>query len=432
MPWPGITDFSDAIQQPGLCFAGTELEDATVAVSGRGMPLVYSGAFACVYSVSVGSQSFAVRCFTREVRDQQERYHELSDYLLDVLPPSFVHFEYAASGIRLRGEWYPVVKMEWVDGKILSGFVESNLGDPNALRRLAAQWRGGPAASLRGLRIAHNDLQHGNVMVQDDGSIRLVDYDGIFLPGFAGSTSPELGHRNYQHPKRTADDYGEYVDNFPVLVIYLSLLAIAADAGAWEFFDEDNLIFTRKDFADPKGSDVFRRLRGSPDPGVAELTARLESYCALPVAEVPDLETALAGVPRSPTPSALAPAPPPQKSGSAAPQQQQSAPVTQPVTGGPAQSTPPAAPAPAAARTSGATLRIPAGRPVRPAAMAAASRRRRVRGIGSSAASAGRSLLSAARSGELALVALGVLATVAAVTAGTFGAVAWAVSQRGW
>ena len=150
MPWPGITDFSDAIQQPGLCFAGTELEDATVAVSGRGMPLVYSGAFACVYSVSVGSQSFAVRCFTREVRDQQERYHELSDYLLDVLPPSFVHFEYAASGIRLRGEWYPVVKMEWVDGKILSGFVESNLGDPNALRRLAAQWRGGPAASLAG------------------------------------------------------------------------------------------------------------------------------------------------------------------------------------------------------------------------------------------------------------------------------------------
>ena len=49
--------------------------------------------------------------------------------------------------------------MEWVDGELLSRFVGSRLDQPDALRRVAAQWRGGPAASLRGLRIAHNDLQ---------------------------------------------------------------------------------------------------------------------------------------------------------------------------------------------------------------------------------------------------------------------------------
>ena len=52
MPWPGITDFSEAVQNPQLCFAGTELENGVVAVNPRGMPLVYSGAFACVYPVS--------------------------------------------------------------------------------------------------------------------------------------------------------------------------------------------------------------------------------------------------------------------------------------------------------------------------------------------------------------------------------------------
>ena len=84
MPWPGITDFSEVVQNPRLCFKGTDLEAGEVSLNQRGMPLVFSGAFACVYPVSVGNQTFAVRCFTREVSDQQARYGELSSYLLAV------------------------------------------------------------------------------------------------------------------------------------------------------------------------------------------------------------------------------------------------------------------------------------------------------------------------------------------------------------
>ncbi len=299
MPWPGITDFSEAVQNPQLCFKDTDLEAGQVSLNQRSMPLVFSGAFACVYPVSVGNSTFAVRCFTREVSDQQARYDELSNYLLNVLPPSFVQFEYVERGISLRGDKYPIVKMEWVDGELLSKFVGSRLNQPDTLRRVAAQWRGGPTASLRGLRIAHNDLQHGNVLVQRDGSIRLVDYDGMFLPKFRGERSPELGHKNYQHPQRSAEHYDENVDNFPSLVIYLSLLAIASDPGLWDFHDEDNLIFTRNDFADPGQSELFGRLKRSPDRPVAKLAERLEEYCALPVEKVPDLETVLQDIPPS-------------------------------------------------------------------------------------------------------------------------------------
>ena len=247
--------------------------------------------------------------FTREVSDQQARYGELSNYLLNVLPPSFVHFESVKRGISLRGDWYPIVKMEWVDGELLSRFVDSRLDQPDTLRRVAAQWRGGPTASLRGLRIAHNDLQHGNVLVQRDGSIRLVDYDGMFLPKFRGERSPELGHKNYQHPERSSEHYDENVDNFSSLVIYLSLLAIASDPGLWEFHDEDNLIFTRNDYADPRNSEVFGRLKRSPDQAVAKLAERLEEYCALPLEKVPDLEAVLQDIPPSPPPSPAAPSP---------------------------------------------------------------------------------------------------------------------------
>ncbi len=319
MTWPGITDFSEAIQNPSLCFKGTELEAATVAVNQRGMPLVFSGAFACVYSVSTRGQSFAVRCFTREVKDQQTRYNELSNYLINVLPPSFVHFQYLEEGIRFKGSWYPMVKMEWVEGEVLSSFVGSRLGEPDTLRRIAAQWRGGPTASLRGLRIAHNDLQHGNVMVQNDGRIRLVDYDGMFLPQFSGERSPELGHKNYQHPERSAENYGEGIDNFPSLVIYLSLLAVASDPNLWQFYNDDNLIFTRSDYADPGKSEIFNRLKKSSDATVAKLAESLEECCGLPVDEVPDLETILQNIPQS---AASSPSSTPTRSAVAAPSQQ--------------------------------------------------------------------------------------------------------------
>ena len=175
-------------------------------------------------------------------------------------------------------------------------------------------------ASLRGLRIAHNDLQHGNVMVQADGSIRLVDYDGMYLPEFRGERSPELGHKNYQHPQRSAEHYDENVDNFPSLVIYVSLLAVAADAGLWDFHDEDNLILTRKDYADPGSSEVFGRLKRSSDPrrwrswrSVSRSTAacrwRLSPAWRLSYRTVPP-SAPIASVPPSAPPRSPAPPPP--------------------------------------------------------------------------------------------------------------------------
>ena len=320
MPWPGITDFSEAVQNPLLCFKGTELETGAAGTNPRGTPLVYAGAFACVYPVTVGGRTVAVRCFTHEVVDQQTRYNQLSEYLISVLPPSFVHFEYVDRGISVKGAWYPIVKMDWVEGETLNKFVEARRQEPDALRRLAAQWRGGTTASLRGLRIAHNDLQHGNVLVQADGNIRLVDYDGIFLPQFSGQLSQELGHKNYQHPQRSSKDYDDSVDNFPTLVIYLSLLAIAAEPDLWSFNNDDNLIFTGNDYDDPLGSELFTRLKSSPDPAVAKLAERLEGYCVQPLNKVPDLETALQGVPASPVrPASQAQSPAQTPTGAAAP-----------------------------------------------------------------------------------------------------------------
>ena len=218
MPWPAYTAFSEAIQNPYLCFEHPDLAQGEVVLTPRKLPLMYSGNYACEYKVSNGGRNHAVRCFTREVKDQEQRYGYLDEYLKKSRPPVFVRFEYLERGIRVKGDWYPIVKMSWVEGERLDKFVEDHLDSPDTLKDLAARWRGANA-SLRGLGIAHNDLQHGNVMVQEEDALRLVDYDGIFLPQFQGQSSPEVGHKHYQHPQRSAQDYHDRIDNFPALVV---------------------------------------------------------------------------------------------------------------------------------------------------------------------------------------------------------------------
>ena len=315
MPWPSTNDFTDAIQNPGICFEDPELATGIVASRTNGIPLVWSGNFAAVYQMNCGNLRYALRCFTREVDYQQKRYEDLDEYLRGVRPDVFVSFAYRERGIRLKGVWYPAVRMQWVEGRRLDRFVEDNLSRPDIIQDVCARWRGANG-TLRGLRIAHNDLQHGNVMVQADDAIRLVDYDGIYLPDFQGEQSPELGHQHYQHPKRTPDDYNEHVDNFPALVVYVSLLALSFDPSLWQrFYNQDNLILTREDYADPAGSECFRALKGSPDAAVRSLAEYLSDCCSLPVDQVPDLESILSGSPPPvvpPRPQATAPPAPTQ------------------------------------------------------------------------------------------------------------------------
>ena len=367
MPWPTTTDFTEAIQSPSICFRGNqELADAQVALyqrTGRqGMPVVASGQFACVYQLHTPIRDIAIRCFNREVQDQHQHYEWLHEYLDAALPDSFVRFRYLQQGIMVRGKWYPIVQMDWAPGEPLDRFVQNNLDNPGALAEVASRWRGA-VGSLRGLGIAHNDLQHGNVLVQEDHRINFVDYDSIFLPRFQGKPSPELGHKNYQHPQRTPANYHELIDGFPALVIYLSLLALKTDPLLWDWFhNDDNLLLTQKDYSNPLGSPCMQSLRQSRDQQVRALTERLITFCTAPTDQVPDLETVIRSAPppsvASSTPTTTPTAPgesqkPPPVSGYRNMLHGQQAPATQPGTSPAKQPGQPTIPTPVTCRRCG-------------------------------------------------------------------------------
>lgn len=187
-----------------------------------------------------------------------------------------------------------MVKMEWVEGDTLDNYVRTHRDQPHVLRKLAAQWRG-VLSGLRGANMAHGDLQHGNILVDSNGWMRLVDYDTMYITAFRGEKSPEIGHPNYQHPFRGADHYDESLDNFAGFIIYLSLLALAADSSLWADFNSgDNLILSKADFLATGESLCIGRLKRSSDHAVNNLAAYLEELCRSPVSDLPQLESILA------------------------------------------------------------------------------------------------------------------------------------------
>ena len=293
IPWPSSSQYSDAIQNPDRCFLDADLRQGTIVRNRIGLPDPRSGQFAVVYQIA-GAKRFAVKCFTQQITNQQQRYAAISQTLSSRLLPLFVQFAYLDQGIRISGNWFPVLKMEWVSGELLSQYVERNAGFPQVLKQLAADWQT-IVAELHSNGIAHGDLQCGNIKVSGR-EIKLVDYDGMFIPSLLGNPPTEIGSRHFQHPQRTKSDYNDQIDNFSALVIYLSLLAIAAEPALWRgYHQQENLILSKTDFETPGQTPIWRQLESSPDSEVRRLVAALHGCCRGSVSSVPPLPALLGG-----------------------------------------------------------------------------------------------------------------------------------------
>jgi hypothetical protein len=299
MPWPTPQDYNEAIQNPRTCFGDAELRAGTPELTPLGLPKPISGAFASVYQMNCGATRWAVRCFLREVSDHQSRYQAISQHLQKVNLPFTVGFEFLSQGIRIRGAWYPILKMEWIDGEPLNLYLERNLVNSTALSSLTAQWRE-MLAALRRTEIAHGDLQHGNVLVSQ-GRLKLIDYDGMYVPALAGLVSHEEGHRNYQHPQRSGEEFGPHLDAFSGWVVLLSLVALGVDPRLWQRLNagDECLLFRRDDFENPAVSKAFQAILAARTPELRSLARQVQSFLAMRPVQVPALDIVTLALPDS-------------------------------------------------------------------------------------------------------------------------------------
>lgn len=290
MPWPTAADYQDAIQNPRFCFSDPELQSGVPEPNALGLPKPITGNFASVYQLCCGGRDYAVRCFLHPFRDRQKRYAIISHYLEKTPRPYMVSFGFLSQALRVRGRWYPILRMEWVDGETLDRYVERNLDDSTAIARLADRFLD-LVKDLRRCSIAHGDLQHGNILIVN-GDIRLIDYDGMYVPGLDGMPSHETGHRHYQHPGRTENDFGPHLDNFSAWVIYLSLVALSVAPYLWNHLQagEEHLLFRQRDFDQPQSSKALQALGELPDGVVRSLLSVFQSCLTAELSRVPPLD----------------------------------------------------------------------------------------------------------------------------------------------
>lgn len=290
--WPSPQEYNESVQDPSANLNDSELAAGLVYLDSLGLPRPVSGSFASVYRLKCHDRDLALRCFLRNVSDQQQRYDQISQFVQHDDLPCTVTFDFLPNGIRAFGKWFPALKMEWVDGDSLDHYIVRNLTAPEKLEQLSSDFLN-MMGDLRRAGIAHGDLQHGNIIVLGNGELRLVDYDGMYVPAMQGMKSNENGHRNYQHPRRGPEHFGPGMDNFSAWVIYTSIVALQIDARLWYRLaaGDDCLLFRQSDFLNPANSPAFAALETSSDSRLRSLGRFLRSQLSMPPDEIPYLRS---------------------------------------------------------------------------------------------------------------------------------------------
>ena len=278
--FPAAGDYYKAVQAPSRCFTVPKLQAAEFVWDSLG-PTLARGSSAVVFQASVDGRPQALRCYIREDASSRDRYSALDAYLAGHdLSPYVSGTTWLDGAITVNRSPWPVLTMEWINGRTLNEYVDFLVSGSNtaALTTLAGRWRE-LVALLQRSEFAHGDLQHGNVMVDQEGQLRLVDFDGVWIPQLSGQSPPsEFGHPNYQHPLH--HHWDRWLDTFSALVIYLSLVALGKDPGLWlALYNSKNLLFAKTDFFPPFKTEAWKQLAALRDPQVDELARKLQECC---------------------------------------------------------------------------------------------------------------------------------------------------------
>lgn len=166
--------------------------------------------------------------------------------------------------LRIGDTYYPLVLLPWVEGKSLVREVDCHLHSPERLLQLSQDF-GHFAYWLRSQPFAHGDLKSDNLRIRPDGSIVLLDYDGIYLPSMQGELPREEGNPDYTHPLCSPSDFNLHASDFALAVIALSLRALALAPELFSCFGgRDYLLLSAWDFRHPEQSLALKALKSLP------------------------------------------------------------------------------------------------------------------------------------------------------------------------
>ena len=265
MQYPLISEYVAAIRDAKENL--DELDYLEPVLDNHGEPYRSSGTFAVVFKMKdpKTGRNYALKCFTDEQEGRGEAYRQIAEELEFVDSTYITVVKYLEQELfvdsNCNDEVFPVLLMDWVDGETMETYVAEHYADSHAMAMLCYRFCE-MAAWLRAQSFAHGDIKPDNIMVRPDGTLTLVDYDGMYVAAMKGRKSPTIGTKDFAHPLRTVDDFDETIDDFALAVIALSLKAISLDPSLYTTYGaSDRLLFAASDFLDLSKSKVLAALQ---------------------------------------------------------------------------------------------------------------------------------------------------------------------------
>ena len=265
MQYPLIPEYVRAMQDP----AGNldQLSHLVSVLDDHGEPMRNSGKFAVVFKMKDEStgKEYALKCFTEDQEGRAEAYRQIADELESVDSTYVTSVKYLEKELFVDCDGddheFPVLLMDWIEGETMDRYIAENLYDNYVMSMLCYRFCK-MAAWLRSQPFAHGDIKPDNIMVRPDGSLTLIDYDGMFVPAMKGQTSPTIGTKDFSHPLRTKEDFDETIDDFALASIALSLKAISLSPSLFdEYGSSDRLLFSADDYRDLSQSKLLTALQ---------------------------------------------------------------------------------------------------------------------------------------------------------------------------
>ena len=265
MQYPLISEYLAAIREAKDNL--DKLSHLMPVLDKYGEPYRSSGAFAVVFKMKdeQTGKCYALKCFTEEQEGRAEAYHQIAEVLEFVDSPYITSVKYLEKELfvdsNCENEEFPVLLMDWIEGETMETYIAANYTDTHAMAMLCYRFCK-MAAWLRSQSFAHGDIKPDNIMVRPDGTLTLVDYDGMFVPAMKGQKSPTIGTKDFSHPL-TIYDFDETIDDFALVSIALSLKAISLDPSLLKSYGaSDRLLFSAADYLNLSKSNTFTALQG--------------------------------------------------------------------------------------------------------------------------------------------------------------------------
>jgi hypothetical protein len=233
----------------------------------------------------------------------------LSGVLKSIRSPHLIDYGFQRMGIRLADEYFPIVRMPWVDQNLahflaglspIPGQQRTDLqalakvlaiGGPTPVERvLHGFWRA--ATELRQRGIAPSDVHLDNLRLTDKLKPIHIDLDGCYVEGLDRPSIGETGLDGFRHRMRRPEEHSIRLADFPNFRVLHLLVTAWGDFGLFtKLFDlkAEVYLVSQEDIEDPDDSNAFDLLCKSSSEAVRELTVKLAEACSADFDDVPAL-----------------------------------------------------------------------------------------------------------------------------------------------